>query len=146
MIMLEIFSISGILRLMPPPNFSPTPADRGPLGLYLWDTRQALGLSLRDAHAATGVSNAYINQMETGKITQPSPSILQKIAEGYKAPYKHLMELAGHIKKESTTSKRRGVLPTSTLANVELSREEEEEVRQFISFLKMRNRKNDENK
>ncbi len=130
---------------MPSPNISPTPSDRGPLGTYLWDTRQALGWSLREAQEATSVSNAYINQMETGKIKNPSPSILQKIADAYKAPYHHLMELAGHIKPSTGSAKRRGVLPTSTLADVELSKDEEQEVRQFISFLKMRNKKKDEN-
>lgn len=129
---------------MPSPNISPNPADRGPLGAYLWDTRQALGWSLREAQEASDVSNAYINQMETGKIRTPSPSILQKISIAYKAPYPHLMELAGHIGPASESPKRRGALPTSTFADVELSKDEEQEVRQFISFLKMRNRKSDE--
>lgn len=103
-------------------------------------------MSLREAEDASGVSNAYINQIETGRIKSPSPAILQKIATGYKAPYQHLMELAGHLKVTTgSETKRRGALPTSTLADVELTREEEEKVREYIAFLKMKNRRTDEN-
>lgn len=131
---------------MPSPPIQPTANQRGPLGSYLWDTRNALGMSLREAEDASGVSNAYINQIETGRIKSPSPAILQKIATGYKAPYQHLMELAGHLKVTTgSETKRRGALPTSTLADVELTREEEEKVREYIAFLKMKNRRTDEN-
>ena len=131
---------------MPSPSIQPTSIQRGALGSYLWDTRNALGMSLREAEEASGVSNAYINQIETGRIKAPSPAILQKIAVGYKAPYQHLMELAGHLKASTGgETKRRGALPTSTLADVELTREEEEKVREYIAFLKMKNRRTDEN-
>ena len=46
------------------------------LGSLLADLRQAKGLSLREVEEATGraVSNAYLSQLENGKIQKPSPS------------------------------------------------------------------------
>ena len=57
-----------------------TPSDRGPLGQYLWDLRQAAQLTLREVEEASGVSNAYLSQLESGKIQKPSPVILHKLA------------------------------------------------------------------
>ncbi len=64
-----------------------TPSERGPLGEYLWDLRQAAGMSLRGVEKASGeqVSNAYLSQLETGKIPNPSPAILHELAEVYQA-------------------------------------------------------------
>ncbi|MHC4933777.1 MAG: helix-turn-helix domain-containing protein, partial [Planctomycetota bacterium] len=48
------------------------------LGTLLADLRMAKGLSLREVEEATGkaVSNAYLSQLENGKIKKPSPSVL----------------------------------------------------------------------
>jgi HTH-type transcriptional regulator, competence development regulator len=114
------------------------PNDRGDLGQYLWDLRQAAGLkSLREAEEKSGVSNAYISQIETGQIKRPSPSILSRLAEAYKAPYETLMELAGHIKRaEKTDKRRRGRLPT--FAKEDLTDEEEAELLEYLAFLRLR--------
>jgi len=124
-------------------ELGPTAQERGPLGAYLWGARKALGWSLREVEEKGGVSNAYISQIENGTMLKPSPSILLKLATAYKAPYQHLMELAGHLAAPSKdkASKRQGALPTSTLPDVELTAEEEKEVREFIAFIRMRNRK-----
>ena len=128
---------------MPHDKLEPTPAERGPLGEYLWNTRKALGWSLRKAEEEAKVSNAYISQMENGTIAKPSPSVLAKIASAYKAPYEHLMRLAGHLQPErSGKATRKGLLPTSTLPDLNLTEQEENEVREFIAFIRMRDRKN----
>jgi len=128
--------------LMPSRKLDPTPDSRGPLGTYLWHQRQVLGWSLRQAEDKSNVSNAYINQIELGEIRKPSPGILLRLANAYGAPYQHLMELAGHIAvTESPSTKLRGALPTSTLPDLQLTREEEKEVREFVSWIRMRDRK-----
>jgi transcriptional regulator with XRE-family HTH domain len=112
------------------------PSDRGDLGQYLWDLRQAAGIkSIRDAEEISGVSNAYISQIETGKIKKPSPDILSRLAEAYKAPYETLMEMAGHIKR-SATGKRRGRLPT--FAKEELTEDEEAALLEYLAFIRVR--------
>ena len=114
-----------------------TPSDRGELGQYLWDLRQAAGIkSLREAEDKSGVSNAYISQLETGRIPKPSPDILSKLAEAYKGPYERLMELAGHIKKAAPGStKRKGRLPTFS---ENLTDEEENALLEYLAFIRTR--------
>jgi transcriptional regulator with XRE-family HTH domain len=58
------------------------------LGGLLADLRTAKGLSLRQVEEATGkaVSNAYLSQLEKGKIRKPSPNVLHSLAEVYTVP------------------------------------------------------------
>ncbi len=66
------------------------------LGSYLKSTRTKKRLSLRKVEESTSISNAYLSQLENGKIENPSPSILHKIASTYQVSYSKLMVLAGH--------------------------------------------------
>jgi HTH-type transcriptional regulator, competence development regulator len=66
------------------------------LGKTLKEARTALGWSLREAEEKTGISNAYLSQMEGGKIKQPSPNVLHKLAETYQLSYALVMEYAGY--------------------------------------------------
>ena len=69
------------------------------LGALLADLRTAKGFSLREVEEATGkaVSNAYLSQLENGKIKKPSPNVLHSLAEVYVVPYEALMEKAGYL-------------------------------------------------
>ena len=118
-----------------------TPQDRGLLGACLWAARKALGWSLREAEEKSRVSNAYVSQIENGSMPKPSPGILLKLATAYKIPYQKLMELAGHI-VPNASEKRAGALPTSPLVDMELTAKEEQEVREYLAFIRMRDRKN----
>jgi len=126
-----------------------TPSERGELGQYLWDLRQAAGMSLRDVEVASEnqISNAYLSQLETGKIKNPSPGILHEIDAVYTArlpknariscSYTRMMELAGHIRPaQSDSKKRKSRLPTFTTE--ELTAEEEDELLKYLGFLRMR--------
>ena len=66
------------------------------LGALLRAQRMAAELSLRELSERTNVSNAYLSQIENGKIKQPSPTLLHKLAELYDVSYKTAMELAGY--------------------------------------------------
>lgn len=66
------------------------------LGQFLSSTRQHKKLSLRAVEAKTGVSNAYLSQIENGKIGSPSPVILRKLSDFYGVPYSTLLKLAGY--------------------------------------------------
>ncbi len=67
------------------------------IGTQLAQTRKLLGLTLRQAENLSGVSNAYISQLETGHIKQPSPDMLEKLALAYRLPYATVMEAAGYV-------------------------------------------------
>ena len=120
-------------------NSNLTPQERGALGQYLWDLRQAAGLTLRQVEdACDSVSNAYLSQMETGRNTKPSPHILNQLAELYGGSFEKMMELAGHIAPSSKTraGKKRTRLPT--FAREKLTEEEEEELLKYLAFLRSR--------
>ncbi len=69
------------------------------LGQFIKKARQDVQMSLRDVEEATGkeVSNAYLSQLETGKITKPSPHILYALSTVLGVAYETLMERAGYI-------------------------------------------------
>src|SRR5512134_2484030 len=78
------------------PEFVGRPVE---LGTLLADLRTAKGLSLREVEEGTGkaVSNAYLSQLENGRIRKPSPNVLHALAGVYAVPYETLMEKAGYL-------------------------------------------------
>ena len=113
------------------------------LGLYLAGLRAKEKMSLRDVEEATSknVSNAYLSQLEHGKITKPSPAILHSLAEVYKIPYEGLMRRAGYLpstnRADDATHGR-----AATFAVDNLTQDEEKELLQYLTFL--RKKKKDE--
>jgi transcriptional regulator with XRE-family HTH domain len=109
------------------------------LGALLADLRTAKGLSLRDVEDATGdtVSNAYLSQLENGRIQKPSPNVLHSLAEVYALPYETLMEKAGYLlPSERNEGGRRRRL--AVFAIDDLTVEEEEELLKYLAFLRSR--------
>jgi len=66
------------------------------LGRYLRALREAKKLTLRAVEEKTGISNPFLSQVESGKVRQPSPVMLYKLASLYEVPYEYLMERAGY--------------------------------------------------
>lgn len=66
------------------------------LGQYLKKIRDERGFSLRKLEEISGVSNAYISQIENGKRT-PSPKVLKKLSGPLKLDYNDLMKRAGYV-------------------------------------------------
>lgn len=67
-------------------------------GSYLRSLRKNKGLTIRQLELYSGVSNAYLSQIENGKRDIPSPEILQKISKPLGVEYEELMQRAGYIK------------------------------------------------
>jgi transcriptional regulator with XRE-family HTH domain len=114
------------------------------LGEYLRNLRSARKMSLRDVEEGSGVSNAYLSQLEQGKITKPSPHFLHKLAGCYLVPYETLMEKAGYITKEESapqkvSNQRRGQLAPSSLGT--LSRAEEEELLSYLAYIRSKQKR-----
>lgn len=108
------------------------------LGQIIKKARTDLRLSQRDVEEATGkeVSNAYLSQLESGKITKPSPHILYALANALAVPYETLMERAGYIlpsseKKENTKHGR-----AATFAVDNLTADEESALLEYLAFLR----------
>jgi transcriptional regulator with XRE-family HTH domain len=110
------------------------------LGGVLGDLRTAKGFSLRQVEEATGqaVSNAYLSQLEKGKIRKPSPNVLHSLAAVYGVPYETLMEKAGYLlpSKEGAVGRQRRL---AAFAIDDLTAEEEEELLKYLAFIRSRN-------
>jgi HTH-type transcriptional regulator, competence development regulator len=108
------------------------------LGEYLANVRAAKLMTLREVEEASGrsVSNAYLSQLETGKISKPSPNVLHSLAAVYGVPYEHLMEKAGYIvaTSERPTGAKHGRV--ATFADDNLTVEEEEKLLEYLAFLR----------
>jgi transcriptional regulator with XRE-family HTH domain len=126
---------SGSKRSRKPAEFVGQPSE---LGVLLGDLRRAKGLSLREVEEAAGkaVSNAYLSQLENGKIGKPSPNVLYSLAEVYGVPYDALMERAGYLLPAENGSGRRKRL--AAFAIDDLTAEEEEELLKYLAFLRSR--------
>jgi transcriptional regulator with XRE-family HTH domain len=109
------------------------------LGDLLAHLRVAKGLSLRQVEETTdkAVSNAYLSQLEKGKIQKPSPHVLHSLAAVYAVPYETLMEKAGYLLPSQEGGGRRRRL--AAFAIDDLTAEEEEELLKYLAFLRFRN-------
>jgi transcriptional regulator with XRE-family HTH domain len=109
------------------------------LGALLSDLRVAKGLSLREVEEATGkaVSNAYLSQLENGRIRKPSPHVLHGLANVYAVPYETLMEKAGYLPPSvgKPAGRRRRL---AAFAIDDLTADEEAELLRYLAFLRWR--------
>jgi transcriptional regulator with XRE-family HTH domain len=98
--------------------------------------RLQLDLSLRQVEDKTGISNAYLSQLETQKITQPAPTVLRKIADLYDLSYPRLLNLAGH--PVPSVKNEKAVFFRTSSALEEITEKEEKELMEYLRFLRMK--------
>lgn len=66
----------------------------------LKEIRKSKGFTIREVADRSGVSSAYISQLENGQRGTPSPEILHKLSDGLASSYTELMKLAGYVEDE----------------------------------------------
>ena len=110
------------------------PARPDGLGGLLADLRKAKGLSLREVEEAAdrAISNAYLSQLENGKIRKPSPNALHTLAQIYAVPYEALMERAGYLAPSGRRKK------MAAFAIDDLTADEEAELLRYLAFIRSR--------
>lgn len=104
------------------------------LGETLREARNARSWTLRQAEENTGVSNAFLSQLEGAKIKQPSPTILHKLCETYNLSYALVLEYAGHPVPENAQFKSGEHRFLSRMGSVSTS--EETALLEYLSFLR----------
>lgn len=108
------------------------------LGPYLKSLREGKQLSLRDVEEASAgeVSNAYLSQLETGKIARPAPHVLHSLASVYGVPYEKLMERAGYLPALAANKRGQGDKHgrAATFSVDHLTADEEQELLKYLSF------------
>lgn len=117
-----------------PPN-KDTDAKPSSLGEGLKTAREMRKLSLREVEDVTGISNAYLSQLENDKVKKPSPHFLHKLATLYSIDYEMLMEAAGYVQRKQKDGPK--TLAGAALRGLEsLTAEEEEQVAKYLAFLR----------
>jgi HTH-type transcriptional regulator, competence development regulator len=108
------------------------------LGPFLRKARQDVNMSLREVEEVTGkeVSNAYLSQLESGKIAKPSPHILYTLSTVLGVAYETLMERAGYIVPAAarSDSEKHGRAATCSIDN--LTKEEEAELLDYLTYMR----------
>ena len=73
----------------------------------LRDIRKRKGFTIREVSERSGVSAAYISQIENNQRSTPSPDILYKLSEGLQSSYNELMRLAGYLEHPAERDEQR---------------------------------------
>lgn len=110
------------------------------LGELLADARKRRNLTLRAVQEAIGISNAYLSQLETGKVQSPSPVVLHKLSELYDLPYATVMEVAGYPLPQNVKAGAAGNRLSARIGKT--TPEEEDAIVDYLRFIRsQRNRK-----
>jgi len=106
------------------------------LGAYLNSLRAGLEMSLRDVEEATDkqISNAYLSQLENGKILRPSPHVLYTLSNVYGVSYTKLMKRAGYVFPAKTAPGRAKHGRAATFSVDNLTSEEEAELLKYLAW------------
>lgn len=107
-------------------------------GAYFKALREAKGMTLREVEKVADVSNAYVSQLESGKVKQPSPLTLHKLSSIYGVSYESLMEKVGYPAPTQEVHAQ----PASSIAHRigHITNDEEMELLNYLKFMRTRNK------
>lgn len=108
------------------------------VGSFLRTARERRALTLRAVEEATGVSNAYLSQLETGRIRQPSPVILHKLCTAYGVSYEQAMRLSGYPLPPGDAVTGGPVADRGASRFGDISADEEAALTEYLEFLRAR--------
>ena len=117
------------------------------LGITLHNLRKRKGISLRRVERDTGISNAYLSQLERSIAKRPAPEKLQVLADYFAIPYVKLLKYAGYLQSQSddeainlmSNLERPDENKSAVVSSIaDLTEDEENLVLLYIEFLKGR--------
>jgi HTH-type transcriptional regulator, competence development regulator len=108
------------------------------LGEVLKKSRELKGLTLRKVDEMTGISNAYLSQLENDKIKKPAADTLHKLAQTYRLDFNYLLLIAGLVEKITDENVSFG---NYVFSKDNLTNEEEKELINYLQFMRDRNKK-----
>lgn len=118
--------------------------DKNKLGTFFREARKAEKATLRFVEQQTGISNAYLSQLENGKIRQPSPTLLHKLCELYDVSYAKAMNLAGYpLPNEPEVTNEPIDTSSPGLFNRfgDITADEEKKLAEYLEFLRSKPRR-----
>ncbi len=64
---------------------------------FIKKTMEDKKMSVYSVHLKSGISHAYVRDIQNGKQTQPHPNMLRKLAIGLGVPYEKLLFVSGYL-------------------------------------------------
>lgn len=110
------------------------------LGITLKESRKNIGLTLRQVEDMSGISNAYLSQLENDKIKNPSVNILSKLSSLYKVSLKTLLSNANMIDRKEVQQEETNLSFAQKIAfkAEDLTEDERNDVLKYLEFIKSR--------
>lgn len=102
------------------------------LGKLLEEARMRDGKSLEHVAAASRISPSYVRKLEQGRVKDPSPRVLRRVAATLGLPYLRLMRLAGYLDDEGPE----GGEPSGSREETPIDDRERRAVRAFLRYLR----------
>ena len=102
-------------------------------GKSLKQFREVCMLTLRQVEEITGISNAYLSQLESGKIKKPSVNVIYKLSQLYKVDIDELLHLAGFV---TDYQHKHWKVFTAELSAMQITRHEEQKLIEYLQFLR----------
>jgi transcriptional regulator with XRE-family HTH domain len=104
------------------------------LGKTLKEARDLSKFTLVQVEDATGISNAYLSQLENDKIKKPSANVLYKLSVIYNISLETLLAASGII--DEVGKQRSRLLNTPALSKADISDEEEKALLDYLKYLR----------
>lgn len=103
------------------------------LGTVLRLARESKTYSLRYVEDKTGISNAYLSQLENDKIKKPAADTLYKLSKIYNIGFNYLLQKAGLVEKNKNLNHSVGrfIFSKDNLTNAE-----EEELIRYLQYIR----------
>jgi len=108
-------------------------AEKKTLGGLLKEARELRRLSLREVETQSGISNAYLSQLENDKIKKPSANTLYKLSGLFNINFDDLMVKAGIVEKKNDSAAR----PSDfAFSSENLTEQEREKLIEYLKWLR----------
>jgi transcriptional regulator with XRE-family HTH domain len=113
------------------------------LGVRLRSVRELRGLSLRGVAEPAGISPAYLQKLERGAVTSPSPHALYGVAEVLDTSYADLMALAGYPVPAPAGGPRKPMLIAGERSSEPLDDDEAQQLTEYLAFIRHQRRRDE---
>ena|ERR1700741_3051799 len=108
------------------------------LGTVLRLARESKTYTLRYVEDKTGISNAYLSQLENDKIKKPAADTLFKLSEIYNIAFNYLLQKAGLVEKNKNYNHSVGRF---IFSKDNLTGAEEEELIRYLQYIRSKQKR-----
>jgi transcriptional regulator with XRE-family HTH domain len=108
------------------------------LGTVLRLARESKTYTLRFVEEKTGISNAYLSQLENDKIKKPAADTLYKLSGIYNIDFNFLLQRAGLVEKNKSSNHSVGRF---IFSKDNLTNDEQEELIRYLQYIRSKHKK-----